>query len=424
MSERGKRLAVEYNLPRRSFLQLTASALVTGFSETAFSAPIAGQGELSAATFSDSVGVCLHLGNRQTPYASLFDKVIQLLKDIGIRVLAGAGFRFSIVCHDALNPYLYTPARMLPEIYDWCDQSIEMFEGANEPALTRRPGINPAISADHQRAIYAMVKNTARLKDIIVASPSYIQNNVAIAENLSDAVDWINVHPYPGMEHPETKGPGALDGFIAGSERILGKKPAVVTETGYHTAVQTTNTHLPVSEGIKTRYFPRLLLWNFIAGVKRTYIYEFVDSFNKGVADHTSNFGLADFGGNPKTSFLAVKQLLSLFNQPSSQSAGGPELHFNLVGNSQDLLTAAFKRKDGSRLLFSWLGVSGWDPGTRMARPPVERRSTLAVDPVPRTVVAHRFQDDGSVTKTPLSRTAGGFDLLISDQLTALEIAV
>ena len=74
------------------------------------------------------------------------------------------------------------------------------------------------------RPAYAAVKGNENLKNIVVASPSYIFKNVEIAENLSDAVDWINIHPYPGMEHPETKGPGALAGFIAGAERTFGKK--------------------------------------------------------------------------------------------------------------------------------------------------------------------------------------------------------
>jgi len=231
---------------RRSLVGFAISALALRASGAAFSDPITGQRTFAASAFRDSVGMCVHLENRQTPYYSNFEKVIQLLKDIGIthlrddaivasyvdreydfykkiRVLVGLGFRFDLVAHDPLNEYVFTPPKKLQEIYDWCDHGIEIFEGANEPNLARNPARNPAISADHQRSIYATVKNSPSLKGVVVASPSYIQKSVPIAENLADAVDWINLHPYPGMEHPETKGSGDLSRFVADAERTFGK---------------------------------------------------------------------------------------------------------------------------------------------------------------------------------------------------------
>jgi hypothetical protein len=439
---------IEHNIPRRAFLRLTASALAAAAtSGTALSSPVFRQSQASTADFLDSVGVNVHLGRRQAPYVSAFEKVAPFLNDIGIRhlrddaiyasyvnrdhefyrrvrLLAADGFRFDLVCQDALNGYIFTPPRKLPDIYDWCDRSVEIFEGANEPNLTRNAGIDPAISADHQRSIYSVAKNTPDLKDVIVASPSYIQKSVAIAENLSDAVDWINIHPYPGMEHPETTGPGALSGFIVGAKRIFGDKPVLVSETGYNTAVETTKSFLPVSESTKARYLPRMLLWNFMNGVRRTYLYELIDSNNNGLSDTESNFGVVDFSCNPKASYLTVREFLALFRTQPSPKTAGSDMQFRLTGDVfQDLQIAGFKRGDGSLVFFAWLGVSGWDQKTRQALPPVERNYTLATDPAPRAVVAHRFRDDGLVTKTQLDDAVGGFDVTISDQLTALEIA-
>lgn len=431
---------------RRSFLRMAGSAVAVGVTARVMGQPVLSQGVTSAADFLNSTGACLHLGMKQTPYFSNFEKITELLKDIGIRhlrddanyasyynrdnefykrvrVLVGMGFRFDLVCFDPLNRYVYTPPRKLPDIYDWCDQGVEIFEGANEPSLVSNAGINPAISADHQRALYAAVKGNENLKNIVVASPSYIFKNVEIAENLSDAVDWINIHPYPGMEHPETKGPGALAGFIAGAERTFGKKPVLVSETGYHTAVQTTKPHLPVSEEIKTRYMPRLLLWNFINGVKKTYIYEFMDSWDRGLGDPESHFGLVDFTGNPKPSFAAVKRLLSLFSRPARKTGAGQDLKFNINGDTKDLWTASFRRDDGSFLLFLWLGVSGWTNASRTPLAPVTRQYTLTLTPGPREITYNQFQDDGSLLTKKLGAANGGFEMPIGDQVVALEIA-
>jgi hypothetical protein len=432
-------------MPRRSFLRIAGSALAAGVAAPMFSRSAAGQQASSATDFLNGVGVGIHLPQKQTAYFTNFGRVIELIKDIGIthlrddatfasyvsrdhdfykrvRILVALGYRFDLVCADPLNEYMFVPSRKLQDIYDWCDQGIEIFEGANEPNLVKKPNMNPAISAEHQRALFAAVKANAKMRNIIVAAPSYILKNVAIAEDLSDAVDWINLHPYPGMENPETRGPSALNGFISGAERIFGKKPVLVSETGYHTALQTTKSFLPVSESIKTRYLPRLLLWNFMNGVKRTYIYELMDSFDRGLADPDSHFGLADFTGNPKASFAGLKQFLALFRRASAKPGAGQELKFNLTGNVENHLTAVFKRDDGSHLLFLWLGISGWDNATRTALSPVTRNCTLVLSSEPREIMCHQFRDDGSVVRKQLSRVAGAFEITISDQLTALEI--
>lgn len=434
-------------IPRRTFLLSAASVLAMGRSRPALSASDVAQRVFSADDFLDSVGVGLHLHNRQTPYYSKFDRIVDLLNNIGIRhlrddaifasnvtrdrdfykrvrLLVGMGYRFDLVCADALNPFMYVPPRKVSEIYDWCDCGVEMFEGANEPVLTRNPGKDPAISADCQRALYAAVKGDPKLRELIVASPSYIMENVDIAENLSDAVDWINLHPYPGMEHPETRGPGALKGFVVKAERLFGAKPVLVSETGYHTAVRTAKPHLPVSEEIKTRYLPRLLLWNFINGVKRSYIYELIDSFNKDLTDVESHFGLADFEGNPKPSFWAVKQLLALLKRPGTTGREGKTPQFTFTGNQKDLNTAAFRRADGSYIIFVWLGVSGWDPRARSSKAPVKRTMTVALDREPRAISCRRFQDDGSVAAMPIERLPGAFQITASDQLTAMEVTI
>jgi hypothetical protein len=439
--------AIETRLSRRSILLSAVSASVSTVPWPAFSADDNEPRLYSAADFLDSVGICVHVGNRQLPFYSHFEKGIEILKDIGIRhirdaavfasyvdrnhefyqrirKMVGVGFRFDLECSDPLNGYLFLPPRRLPDVYEWCDHGVEIFEGSNEPNLVKNSNMNAAISAEHQRTLYAVAKGTPALHDVIIASPSYIQKNVGLAENISDVVDWINIHPYPGMEHPETKGPGALSGFVTATERICGKKPVLASETGYHTAVQTTSGHLPVSEQIKTRYLPRLLLWYFINGVKKTYIYELIDSFNNGPADKESHFGLVSFDLTPKPSYAAVKQLLALCDRPTRAASAATTMQYRFTGDTRDLQTAALARGDGTHLLFAWLGVAGWDPGARQPRAPVARKVVLAVAPGVRSVVAHQFQDDGSIAKTSLENAGAGFQLMASDQLTALEISL
>lgn len=430
---------------RRSILISALSTTAYAVAQPSFSAEAGSQKPNSAADFVMSVGVVLHLSRRdETPYAK-FEKVVELLQDLGImqlrelavfqsnitrdhdyyqrvRKLVAMGYRFTLVCTDPTNPYVFCPPRRLPDIYDWCDGGIDILEGGNEPDLARRPSANPAVSAEHQRTLYWVVKNTPSLRNVTVASPSYIQKSLLLAEDISDAVDWINIHPYPGMEHPETNGPGKLLGFIQGAQRICGKKPVLISETGYHTALQTKSSFLPVSEAIKTRYLPRLLLWGFINGAQRSYIYELIDTFNNGPADAESHFGLASYDGTPKPSFWAVKRLIGLLSRPAAGVGSNRPFQSEVTGDTQSLRTAVFRRNDGSHLLFLWLGVSGWDPVARAPLPPSAREVVLSIDPSPRTVRAYLFQDDASLVESPISPADGRLRLKVSDQLTAVEI--
>lgn len=66
----------------------------------------------------------------------------------------------------------------------------------------------------------------------------------------------------------------------------------LATEIGYHTSLQPKTFHFPVTEGIKARYMPRTLLWSFISGIRRAYIYEMVSSFAEDETNPGSSFGL------------------------------------------------------------------------------------------------------------------------------------
>lgn len=404
--------------------------------------------EVAAAMFTDSVGVCIHLTARPGPYYDNFDRLLPFLNDLGInhvrqdavftiaasrdyylyqrlRVLAAAGIKISLVCSDQLNGVAYTPPPQLGNIFDWCDGAVVLFEGANEPNLLKNTLINPIIQRDHQVALFNSVISTPRIKTIPVASPSYIQGNIAnIFGTWSNILHWMNLHPYPGMEHPETvTATGSLQHFIAAVKPIYApydKKPVVASESGYHTSTQTASAFLPVSEPIKTRYLPRMLLWYFISGVRRTYLYQLLDGIASDLANAEASFGLVDFSCNPKPSYAAVKRLMGLMGSPAGTAAPAPTL--TIIGDNTNVQQAVFQRADGSHVLFVWLGVKGWNEIARTAIAPVSRHSVLASSAAFSSANATVFLDDGTSTTAPLPAIAGGYDLTVSDQLTAVEL--
>ncbi|MNS66736.1 hypothetical protein D3C72_999630 [compost metagenome] len=253
-----------------------------------------------------------------------------------------------------------------------------------------------------------------------VAAPSYVLENRALALDLKDVCDYGNIHPYAGMEHPETTGPGALSKSVAASAHIAAGRPVLATEMGYHTSLQTETFHFPVTEGIKARYMPRMLLWCFISGIRRSYIYEMVSSFAADETNPESSFGLLRHDLSRTPAYEAVRALLSLCK--AERQTGQEERQIDFLTADPQRLSLHLARPDGALLVPVWLGISGWQWPARIENPPAERVATFSVAGQHSHVVAHRFRDDGSVSQQTITQESGQYRLSVSDQLTVLEV--
>ncbi|KQO71671.1 hypothetical protein [Methylobacterium sp. Leaf89] len=391
----------------------------------------------------DAIGINVHLGHGGSPYVARFSDCAAALDDLGVRhlrddiVLVGTepagqferiaglarrGYRFSLVFYDGLTPGPRVPPERFAEIADWADDGLVVVEGGNEPPVAARPGL-ARLSAEHQAALFRAVRDAPRHRTVRVAGPSYIQANIAAAENLSASVDLANVHAYPGLEHPETRGAGSLGGFLAAVRPVFGTAPVIVTETGYHTALATRSAHLPVSEALRARYLPRLLLWSYLQGVRRTYLYELISAFDGGDADPESRFGLIAHDGTPSASFAAVRSLIRLFGgRAEDATASRDRIGVVLPVDVPDLVATSFQRADGALLVPVWLGLDGWDRNARAPRPDsAPRPVALHLSSPPRRLRLHRFGDDGVVSVTGLAPMQVP-TVAATDRLAVLEI--
>lgn len=421
----------------------------------------------TAANLLNSVGVNVHLYDRTpSPYANMamvesclgqLPGLIHLRDDLNlstvidqstyfyqnIRTLAGLGYKFSMVCWDALNPFFFSPPDKIVPAYGWCidpvtgNAGIEQFEGSNEPGLVQAASRNPDVSRYLQTQLYFATRGAPATKNLPVLGPSYVytgcvmSNHQDIRESVAPYCNVVNFHPYPGMEQPETTSQfGGLANLLAwarsntaGSVQDVagGTKVAQATEYGYHTSLQDPSSDFGVSEAIKTRYLPRSLLFAFANGIQRTYVYQLIDDLPFDPSNRQTSFGLFDYAGNIKASGSAVKNLLALC---APRSPGViPVWGFSLSGDQADMQTVLVSRADGSAVLFCWLGVSGWDNVNKVALAPVTRPCVLTVTGhSPTAVVGHLFNDDGTVATASLSPAGGGFALTLSDQLMAVEL--
>ncbi|QNP81732.1 hypothetical protein [Agrobacterium tumefaciens] len=436
----GKQPIAMGGLTRRNLLSAAPLALVAASGLQAIPARAQPAASANTEAFLDSIGVCGHFTRTTGVYPEQFDRIMPEIEALGVRHLrddgliaarnspvfqrlrriVAAGLRLTIICYDNLNPYVSTPLDRLADFYDWSDAGIDIFEGSNEPNLTKDPQNAPRISAEHQAALHAAVRSIPRLSAVRVATPSYVLENRALALDMRDVCDYGNIHPYAGMEHPETTGPGALSKSVTASAHIAAGRPVLATEMGYHTSLQTKTFHFPVTDGIKARYMPRMLLWCFISGIRRSYIYEMVSSFAADETNPESSFGLLRHDLSRTPAYEAVRALLSLCK--AERQTGQEERQIDFLTADPQRLSLHLARPDGALLVPVWLGISGWQWPARIENPPAERVATFSVAGQHSHVVAHRFRDDGSVSQQTITQESGQYRLSVSDQLTVLEV--
>lgn len=429
---------------RRTFLKACALAAIGSPTNASAVSTTVG----SAEDFVDTIGANTHFQQKETTSAKCADRVLEELLSSGIRHIrdsatpvsknddvarlgfaplaqaSRAGIKLSLICFDPTNKYIFTDPRRIENIVQWCGEGVIMLEGSNEPVLFDNPLRNSAISGYYQRELYTTIHRTPALQHIKLAAPSYIQQNIALAEDLSEACDYGNLHSYPGMEHPETSGPGGLSGYMKAFRAVSGTKPLVISETGYHTALHDRSAHFPVSEEIRARYMPRLLLWAFMNGIVRTYIYEFVSSFDKGDSDKESNFGLLDAKFQRSPAYGSVTNLIRLCTtgvKPAA-SLNRDQAPPSVVCEASGFLHLRLRRADGSWIVYLWLGLSGWAHETQTAYLPIQNSAYINLGAGQQYQMRlHRFQDDGSLISQYVSATDTFIEVTVSDQVTAIE---
>ncbi len=350
-----------------------------------------GTGAASAATYStlpavpadsvvDSYGVGIHLPFLDTPYADA-TKVADALEDLGVRhvrddlfldnprqyagieTVAERGIGFDLIMGRPDRPG--TPADYVDTVAALPSGAVESLEGVNEWDLfgATRPGWATEVST-WQQQLYAEAKAEPATAHLPVLSPSMaFKWNYAALPDLSAWSDKANAHMYPGGWKPTNE----VSQISSALRTVVPSKPLVVTEAGYHNAVNTTNGHLPVDEATAGDYLPRLLLEHVNRGHERVYSYELIDEFaDAGKTNPEANFGLLRRDWSPKPAYTSMKRLLALLADPGPAFTPEP-LQVATTGWPSDGRYLVTQKRDGSHVLLVWRDASVWNPLTRTA---------------------------------------------------------
>jgi hypothetical protein len=349
----------------------------------------------SADAFVDSVGVNTHFSYTDSVYYLNFPLVKQALLDLKVRhirdglhdygqgpspvydihnQLAQAGIRCDYVVGESTSPSVVSN-------YPSVVNDVEALENANEadaPGGTAWvPGLLNEIS---------WLWPLAHSMHVPIVGPALIDqtwwnanNSYQLLGDISSSITVNNLHNYLGSYNPETLGWGGgctPGGYCYGSipwnmsqANIDGPGvPIWTTENGY-TMVSTSSGAVP--ETVYATYMPRLLLSQWNAGIRRTYIYELADE-----PSTVCCMGLLDAKGNRRTPFTAMSNLLRLLSDQGHSFSLTP-LDYTISGAPDGLQHTLLQKHDGTYWLALWLGAQTMDPHTH---------AMLAVPNVPITV--------------------------------------
>jgi hypothetical protein len=359
----------------------------------------------SAYDFVNSIGVNTHLNYFDRAYGN-FQLVERELQAIGIRHLRDGvhlqnsdynhavygrwaelgrlGIRFDAVLDPRSNLGPLSGSK-LEEVNDLAGGSIESFEGPNELDIS---GISDWGSVDrtYQAEIYGATKSMLHAGSIQVIGPSMASaSNGSTVGDISESMDYGNLHPYPAAKMPSVILPNQLE--LA--REISSNKKIVITESGYHNAFNDHHDQPAISENAAAKYIPRLFLENFAHGIVRTYLYELLDELpNPGLTDLQLHWGLIRSDGSEKPAFTAMKNLIDELSD--SGDVNNPQsLRYSLSGGNGQLHHLLLEKSNGQFFLVLWQEIPSYDYEKQrdIANPP--QPVTLTLDQSAKGIITY-----------------------------------
>ena len=270
--------------------------------------------------------------------------------------LGKLGIRFNAVVDPRSNLGPITP-ELLERVYLLSDRTIESIEGPNEMDVSGTKDWS-TVDRDFNDTLYRAVRQMQDSRRVKLIGPSmaFASHGHEIGD-ISGRNDFGNLHSYPAGKLPSTIFPEQTD--LA--KDLSGSHAVIMTESGYHNALNDHTDQPAVSEAAAAKYIPRLLLENYMHGIPRTYLYEFLDEApDPGLKDNQLHWGLIRSDGTEKPAFKALKNLISELDDHTALSNPHP-LTWSLSSTRSVIDHILLEKSNGEFYLILWQEVPSFD---------------------------------------------------------------
>lgn len=349
-----------------------------------------------ASTFRDSVGVNVHLASQDSAYGDLL-RVRTAIKQLGVKHVRDGLLNsnvedyytgLTLLARDGVHSLLYTDlsqtSPMLRAFPSRVPGSLEGIEAPNELDATSDSWLKEVRNA--QQPITQATSGT----QLFTVGPS-LTRRASFAEfgSLPCGCIFGNLHNYFGGRNPGTAGrdeagTGSYAWTLALAKDAFSSLPLMTTESGY-IADPSMKNGLP--EDVAGKYTVRLLLEQFLHGIRRTYVYELIDMEvpDRGIRDHD---GLLRADFSPRPAFTAVSALMKLLQETNvpvlSEADSAAQdvipVAWKLEGGDASLHHLALRKSNGETILLLWQEVPGYDVDAKKVLPVTPQTVVLSID--------------------------------------------
>ena len=328
-----------------------------------------------AAEFVASLGVNVHMAYAWTSYGD--ERAVQRsLEYLGIRhvrdvlvpwevarpkyeFMAAAGFKFDFVI-----PVIDQKAEAgafaarVSELAHGHPGSVSAVEGPNEVNIWNvRAGEMTGLpaAAQVQKDLHADIRSRTDLDQVPIYNLTLAytdEQQFRALGALQPPADFANSHAYVWSWGTPAEG---LPYLIRFAKFSAPDKPVVITETGY--TVTPSDDYSGVTEYVQAVRTLQTYLDAFALGVKRTYLYELLDTERDPERkDSQKNFGLFRFDGTAKPAADGVRNLVSLLSRADGKSYANSGAARVAVEAPDDEFAKRllFRREDGALCLILW----------------------------------------------------------------------
>lgn len=402
---------------------------------------------LAADSFVESIGVNTHwtfLNVYTTNYTGLKAKLaesgIRYIRDgcssaVRARIIDlynDLGIRFNVIVErrksgPGVQPINITAIQeALDEIKNQTLNAVVSFEAPNEYDLSHGPDTdwvdnirNYTIKLSH------LVKSDVLLRHIPIIAPSLTSREAYNAVSIMDPyIDYVNLHLYqwgywPGNDGWDGKGAiPSITWYFKNFAQIQSPTGKLVqaTETGY----QDNLPNRGLSEIADGKYAVRACAEFFRRGIYRTFKYELID---QGIPGPEGSFGLLRNNLTEKSSFRAIKNLISILTDKGS-SFQPDKLNYTLTGSTDNVRQILFQKHNGDFYLMIWIEVSCWNFTTQVDLYPSPQQVILTLPTTLKisNVILYAFNNTGDMNICSLSVINYQVYLNATDTITVVKL--
>lgn len=404
----------------------------------------------NAYDFVNSIGVNTHFGFYETNYWDKWDEItLPRLKELGVKhIRDGYGYRVPVGENRfieagkagiklLLSAAVDTPDELTPKL-DALLPYLSGVEAVNEVDYTadpinRDPSVWVPFAKKKQKELFDLIKNTPKYSHLPVVALSLadIKNNASYLGDISEWIDYGNIHSYASGKHPANHwGYNQTWETIAqNAKTVFNTKKLMATEAGYHNYVAPGQSHIGVPESVSAIYIPHLFFEYFNKGIVRTYIYEFLDQHKRSdwpdAPELEWHLGLIRTDGTAKPAFTALKNIISLLSDNNENYTASP-LAFELSAESSivnaDLRYTLLQKSDGKWWLAVYRKTEIFDPTFLIEKPIQTASITLKLGTSAKNI--NMFIPNKSTDKQETFQNSNSISFNLAAELVLFEISM